>query len=135
MNEINKINLSEKTKFWLSQIIGIENYFHHLINQRKSSSKKLSKYVTTFDYIDKNLIALSTISSAVCIISIASVVEVSTRRASTSLTFIFSITTGIIKELKRKCTIRFLCCLKVNSIALKLSIPNIDWHGNKPWRI
>ena len=27
MNEINKINLSEQTKFRLSEIIGIENYF------------------------------------------------------------------------------------------------------------
>ena len=50
MNEINKINLSEKTKFRLSEIIGIENFFHQEINQRKSYSKKLSKYVTVFDY-------------------------------------------------------------------------------------
>ena len=48
MNEINKINLSEQTKFRLSEIIGIENYFHQEINQKKSCSKKLSKYVTAF---------------------------------------------------------------------------------------
>ena len=42
MNEINKINLSEHTKFRLSEIIGIENYFHQEINQRKSYSKKLN---------------------------------------------------------------------------------------------
>ena len=59
MNEINKTNLSEKTKFWLSQIIGIANYFHQEISQRKSCSKKLSKYFTRFDYIDKILIVLS----------------------------------------------------------------------------
>ena len=47
MNEINKINLSEQTKFRLSEIIGIENYFHQEINQRKSNSKKLNKYITT----------------------------------------------------------------------------------------
>ena len=40
MNEINKTNLSEQTKFRLSEIIGIENYFHQEINQRKSCSKK-----------------------------------------------------------------------------------------------
>ena len=28
-------------------------YFHQEINQRKSYSKKLSKYVTAFYYIDK----------------------------------------------------------------------------------
>ena len=53
MNEINKINLLEQTKFRLSKIIGIENYFQQEINQRKSCSKRLSKYVTAFDYIDK----------------------------------------------------------------------------------
>ena len=56
MNEINKINLSEQTKFRLSEIIRIENYFHQEINQRKSCSKKLNKYVTAIDYIDKILI-------------------------------------------------------------------------------
>ena len=71
MNEINKINLSEQTKFRLSEIIGIENYFHEEINQRKSCSKKLSKYVTAFDYIDKIFIVLSPTSSGVCIISSA----------------------------------------------------------------
>ena len=53
MNEINKTNLSEQTKFQLSEIIGIGCYFHQEINQRKSYSKKLSKYVTTFDKMDK----------------------------------------------------------------------------------
>ena len=57
MNEINKINLSEQTKFRLSEIIGIENYFQQEINQRKSYSKKLSKYVTAFDYIEKKFSA------------------------------------------------------------------------------
>ena len=53
MDEINKINLSEQTKFRLDEISKIENYFIEEINQRKSCSKKLNKYVTTFDYIDK----------------------------------------------------------------------------------
>ena len=57
MNEINKINLSQQTKFRRSEIIGIENYFQQEINQRKSYSKKLSKYVTAFDYIEKKFSA------------------------------------------------------------------------------
>ena len=99
MNEINKINLSEQTKFRLSEIIGIENYFHQEINQRKSCSKKLSKYVTAFDYIDKILIVLSATSSGVCIISSASVVGAPVGIASASFTLIFSLTTGIVKKL------------------------------------
>ena len=53
MNGIDKTNLSEQTKFRLSEIIGIENYFQQEIYQRKPCSKNLSKYVTAFDYIDK----------------------------------------------------------------------------------
>ena len=123
MNEIDKISLSGQTKFRLSQIIVIEDYFHQEINQKKSWSKKLSKYVTAFDYVDKILIVFSTTGSGVCIISSASVVGAPVGIASASFTLIFSLTTGIIKKLqetKRKSMIRFLCWLKVNSIALKL---------------
>ena len=73
MNEINKTNLSEQTKLRLSEIIRIEDYFHQEINQRKSCSKKLSKYVKAFDYIDNILIFLSATSSGACMISSASV--------------------------------------------------------------
>ena len=99
MNEINKINLSEQTKFRLSEIIGIENYFHQEINQRKSCSKKLNKYVTTFDYIDKILIVLSATSGGVSIISFTSIIGAPVGIASASFTLIFSLATGIIKQL------------------------------------
>ena len=89
MNGINKINLSEQTKFRLSGIIRIENHFHQKINQRKSCSEKLSKYVTAFDYMDKILIVLNAISSGVCIISFASVVGAPAGIVSASLTLIF----------------------------------------------
>ena len=56
---IDRTDLSEKTKFRLDEISKIENYFHEEINQRKSCSKKLSKYIAVFDYIDKILIVLS----------------------------------------------------------------------------
>ena len=84
-----------KTK---SEIIGIENYFHQEINQRKSCSKKLNKYVTAFEYIDKILIVLSAISSGVSIISFTSIVGAPVGIASARLTLIFSLTTGIAKK-------------------------------------
>ena len=102
MNEINKINLSEQRKFRLSEIIGIEDYSHQDINQRKSYSKKLSKYVTALDYIDKILMVSSATSSGVCIISSASVVGAPVGIASASSTLIFSLTTGIKKKRKEK---------------------------------
>ena len=99
MDEINKINLSEQTKFRLDEISKIENYFIEEINQRKSCSKKLNKYVTTFDYIDKILIVLSATSSGVSIISFTSIVGAPVGIASASFTLIFSLTTGIGKKL------------------------------------
>ena len=56
MNEINKTNLTDPTKSRLNEIRKIEHYFNSEINQRKSCSKKLSKYVAAFDYIHKILI-------------------------------------------------------------------------------
>ena len=57
--EIDKTSLTGETKTRLNKISEIENYFHQEINQRKSCSKRLSKYVPAFDYIDKVLIVLS----------------------------------------------------------------------------
>ena len=125
LQTIDKTVLSKQTKFRLCKIIGIENYFYQEINQRKSCSKKLNKYVTTFDYIDKILIVLSATSSGVSIISFTSIVGAPVGIASASFTLIFSLTTGIVKKLlnitrkKRKSMIKFLCWLKVNSIVLK----------------
>ena len=89
IESIDKTNLSEQTKFRLSEIIGIENYFYQEINQRKSCSKKLNKYVTTFDYIDKILIVLSATTGGVSIISFTSIVGAPVGIASASLTLFF----------------------------------------------
>ena len=74
MNEIDKTNLTDQTKYRLNEITKIENYFDQEINESKTSGKKLSKYVAAFDYIDKVLIVLSTTSGGICIMSYASVV-------------------------------------------------------------
>ena len=62
-------------------------------------SKKLSKYIAAFDYFDKTLIALSTTSGGISIISFTSVIGVPVGIASSSFNLIFSLTTGIIKRL------------------------------------
>ena len=93
MHEINK------TKFRLYEIKKLENYFINEINQKTLYSKKLSKYVTIFDYMDKILIVLSATSSGVSIISFISIIGVPAGIASASFTLIFSITAGIIKKL------------------------------------
>ena len=90
LETIDKTVLSEQTKFQLSEIIGIENYFYQEINQIRSCSKKLDKYVTTFDYIDTVLIVLRATSS---------IIVAPVGIASASLTLFFSLSTGIVKTL------------------------------------
>ena len=53
VHEIDKTKLSDQTKYRLYETKIIENYFIDEINKRESYSKKLNKYVTIFDYIDK----------------------------------------------------------------------------------
>ena len=96
LKTIDKTVLSEQTKFRLNEIIGIEKYFYQEINQRKSCRKNLNKYVTTFDYTDKILIILSETCSGVSIISFPSTIGAPVGIASSSLTLIFSLTTGIV---------------------------------------
>ena len=89
MNEIDRTNLADQTKFWLDEISKIGNDFHEKINQRKSCSKKLSKYVAAFDYMDKFLIVLSGTSSRVSIILVTSVVGALVGKTSPSFTLSF----------------------------------------------
>ena len=96
---IDKTNLSEQTKFWLDEISKIENYFIEEINQRKSCSKKLSKYVAAFDYIDKILIVLSATTGGVSICLFTNIVGAAVGIASASFTLTFSLSTGITKKL------------------------------------
>ena len=104
--------------------MGIENYVYQEINQQKSYSKKLNKYVTIFNYIDKILIFLSVTSSRISIISFTIAIGVPAGIASACFILIFSITTGIIKKLlnitrkkkKRHDKILVLAKSKLNSI-------------------
>ena len=85
-SEIDKTNLTELTKIRLDKITDIENYFQEEINQRKSCSKKLSKYAAAFDYLDKVLIVLSATTGGVSIYSFTSVVGASVGIASARFT-------------------------------------------------
>ena len=99
MYEIDKTKLSHQTKLRLYEIKNIEIYFINEINERKSCSKKLSKYVTIFDYIGKIIIILSVKTSGISIISFTSVIGTSVGIVSASFNLIFSLSTGIIKKL------------------------------------
>ena len=88
------------------------------------------KYVTTLDYIDKILIVLSATTEGVWIISFTSVIGAPVGIASASFTFIFSLTTGIVKKLlnitrkkekKKHVKILMLAKSKLNSIDTLMS--------------
>ena len=119
MNEINKTNLSERTKFRISEIIRIEIFFHQEINQRKLCIQKLSKYVTVFDCIDNTLLVLSTTTGGASIIS---------------FTLFFFLTARIIKKLlsitrnktKKHDKILILAKRKLNSIKTLVSQALMD---------
>ena len=86
METIDRTNLTEQTKTRLNNLTKIENYFHQEINQRKLWSKKLNKFVTAFDYIDKILVVLGATSGGVSIISFTSVGGASVGIAGASFT-------------------------------------------------
>ena len=82
------------------------------INQQKRYSKKFSRYVTVFDYIDN---ILSGTTGGISIISFTTNIGAPVGIASASFILIFSLTTGIMKKLlnitrnKKKSMIKFLC--------------------------
>ena len=97
---IEQMNLTDQTKFRLNEMTKFENYFNQEIKERELNSKRLSKYVAAFDYIDKVFIVLSATSSLVSIIALTTTVAgAPVGTASASFTLLFSLTTEIIKTL------------------------------------
>ena len=136
MNKIDKTNLTDQTKFRLNEISKIKNDFNSEINQKKSCSEKLIKYIAAFDYTDKVLIVLSATSGGVCILSSLSVVGVPLGIAGASFTLTFFLTTGIIKKLlsltrnkkKKRGQILMLATSKLNNIENLVSQALIDMY-------
>ena len=102
----------------------INNYFVAEIKERELMSKRLSKYIASFDCFDKSLIVLSLTSGSISIASFATVIGASVGMVSASFSLAFSISTGIIKKLlkttrnkkKKHNKIVILARSKLNSI-------------------
>ena len=99
MNNLNVIELTNVNKYRLDQINRIRDYFNNEIKERKDIIQKLNKYIVSFDYLDKIFITLSASFGTLSIASYASVVGTPAGFASSSLTLIFTIGTGISKSL------------------------------------
>ena len=78
MNESNlvEISLNDQTKFRLNDINKIKDYFNSEIRERKTISKKLSKYIAAFDYVDKVFVVLSASFGTLSIVSDATAVRI-----------------------------------------------------------
>ena len=108
-------NLHDQQQFRLNKINDIKDYFVAEIKERELMSKRLSKYVASFDYFDKSLIVLSITTGSVAIASFATVIGAPVAIVSTNCSLAFSISPGIVKKLlkttrnKKKKTIKLLC--------------------------
>ena len=102
----------------MNKISEIEDYFIAEIKERELLSKKLSRYISFFDYSEKSLIVLSITSDGVSIASFATAIGAPIERASASLSF--SLCTGLVKRLlkatrnKKRSIIKLLCKLEAN---------------------
>ena len=68
-SNLNAVPLSDQTKFRLNEMNKIKEYFNSEIQERKTMSKKLRKYVAASGYFDKTLTVLSATSGGISIIS------------------------------------------------------------------
>ena len=122
-------NRSNDQQFRINKINEIKDYFIAEIKERELMSKRLSKYIASFDYFDKSLIVLSVATSSISIASFATVIGAPVGIISASCSLAFSITTGFVKELlkttrkkkKKPNKIVMLARSKLNSIESKIS--------------
>ena len=127
-NFVDISNLNNQ-QFRLNKISEIQDYFIAEIKERELMSKKLSTYISFFDYFDKSLIVLSVTSGGVSIVSFATVIGIPVGITSASLSLAFSLCTGLIKKLlkatrnkkKKHNKIVTLARSKLNSIESQIS--------------
>ena len=130
MNTIDTLNLNNQ-QFRLNKINETENYFIAEIKEKELLSKRLNKYIASFDYLDKSLIVLSATSGS---ISITTVFGTSVGIASASLSLTFLLSTGLVKSLlkttrnnkKRHNKIATLARSKLNTIESKISEASVN---------
>ena len=94
MNNI--IELTNVNKYRLDKM---RDYFNNEIKERKDITKKLNKYLVSFDYLDKIFISLSASFGTLSIALQATVIGIPTGITGASLTLILTIGTGINKSL------------------------------------
>ena len=92
-------NLHDQQHFRLNKINEIKDHFVAEIKETELMSKKLSKYVGSFDYFDKSLIVLSVTTGSISIASFPTIIWAQVGIVSASFSLAFSISKGIVKKL------------------------------------
>ena len=81
--------LNDQQQFRLKKINEIKDYFVAEINEREQMSKRLSKYIASFDYFDKSVIVLSVTTCSISIASFATVIGAPVGMGSASFSLAF----------------------------------------------
>ena len=87
--------LSSGQQFRLNKINEIKDNFIAEIKEREQMSKRLSKYIDSFDCFDKSIIILSVASGIIFIASFATVIGAPVGIMSASCSLAFSIIQGL----------------------------------------
>ena len=122
-------NISNDQQFRLNKINKIKDYFIAEIKERELMSKYLSKYIVSFEYLDKSLIVLSVVTGSMSVASFATAIGAPVGVMSASCSLAFSITTGSVNKFlktirnkkKKHNKIVMLARSKLNSIESKIS--------------
>ena len=73
---LNAVLLNDKQQFRLNKINEIKDYVVAEIKKRKLMSKRLNKYIASFDYFDKSLIFLLVTTISISVASFATITGV-----------------------------------------------------------
>ena len=122
-------NISNDQQFRLNKINESKDYVIAEIRKRDLMNKILSKYIASFEYLDKLLIVSGVATGSISIASFATPVGVPVEIMSASYSLAFSITTGFVKKFlktirnkkKKQNKIVMLARTKLNSIERKIS--------------
>ena len=126
-------NLSANTlndqQFRLNKVSEIKDYFIAEIKERALMSKNRSKYIASFEYFNKSLIAFSEATGSISIASFATVVGAPVEMMSAICSLAFSVTTGFVKKFlkttrnktKKHNKVLMLARSELNSIESKIS--------------
>ena len=100
-----------------------------MIKERELMSKRLRRFIASFEYFDKSLTVLFITTSSISIASFATIIGAPVGIVSASFILAFSISTGTIKKLlqttrnkkKKHNKVAMLARSKLNSIESKIS--------------